>query len=96
MSWKALKIKVKSSQRDRDYCIAGCLITFQNNSEPLRTLSREVFLIVGFSLLSIEEFLSTEKWIYAQHKTTRYAGAATIVIQKNHLSVIIELFRLLS
>jgi hypothetical protein len=52
------------------------------------------FYIVGFSLLSMLEFLNreTETCEIINHPL---CGCATDVIQKNHLSVKIELFKLL-
>ena len=48
------------------------------------------FLISGFSLLNMSEFFVIRKTETYETDNHPLCGCATIVIQKNHLSVIIE------
>ena len=51
------------------------------------------FLCMGFSLLRALEFFVFRKMEMPETKTHLLCGWSQIVIQKNHLSVTIELFR---
>jgi len=48
---------------------------------------------MGFSLLRTLEFFVIRKMEMSETKTHMLCGRSQIVIQKNHLSVTIELFR---
>ena len=66
----------------------------QNEYEAVRSESRQGFAIsMGFSLLRALEFFVFRKMEMPETKTHLLCGWSQIVIQKNHLSVTIELFR---
>jgi len=60
------------------YFVSDTLLTYLHNAKAkLFILKNSLAFIIVFRLV---------RDVVANHKTTRYAGAATKVIQKNHLA----------